>query len=296
MSPLLEIVRFLHIKAHGDRPGDTTRDITGDTESASFVQLSHQRTENHMNCYQTIDSAARAVIRRHPTWIDTILPDDPAVTRATADAFLHTLARTIATDSPCSNASDALVRHLIGIGRTDPDAITLLLAATARRTRSKIGANATVDYHADVLGTLAMAFLDAPLAQNLLARRTINRAHNTVYRERTSHRHRGRNQQLTVDPAGPELIIRLHQLHHVHEDIADNAVRAADLMRFRRLVEDAVDHGQLPKYTWVHYRDFHLRHVFVPDEYRRGTDRVRAYRAALDLQHLAVRHLSVHAA
>ena len=107
-----------------------------------------------MNCYETIDSAARAVIRRHPTWIDTYLPDDPQPSREPPPTpFCTPSPAPSATDSPCPNASDA--------ARATPDRdranrrltrSLLLLAATARRTRSKIGANATVDYHADVLG------------------------------------------------------------------------------------------------------------------------------------------------
>lgn len=270
--------------------------MTGDIDSALFVQLTQQRTENHMHCYQAIDLAAHAVIRRRPAWIDNLLPDIQTVTRATSDTFLQELARTITTDSPCPKASDTLVRALIEIGRIDPDAITLLLAACARRMRSKIGSTALADYHADVLTTLAMAFLDAPLEQPWLAKRTMNRAHNIVYRERTSHRRRGRDLQLTVDPSGPDMLARLHEAHNVQEDIADNAVRLADLVRFRQVVEDAVANGQLPKNTWVHYRDLHLRRELVPDRQRTGTDRVRAYRAGLDLQHLAQRHLFLHAA
>ena len=101
---------------------------------------------------------------------------------------------------------------------------------------------------------------------------------------------------MTVDPCGPELLMELHDLQRVESDVADIAVLNVDLLRFRDVVEAAAARREVPANTWVYYRDFHLRHVLVADEPRTPTDRVRAYRAALEVQQFVQRHLHLHAA
>ena len=248
-----------------------------------------------MHCYQSLEAAALDITRRHPAWIDTLIPTTDMTGGKRDMSALDVISRIVNSDTPDPTESDAIVRRLVDIGRTEPDALAILLQVLARRLRKRISSNALPEYHADVLSTLAMAFLDSPLDKPRVVVQVLNRAHNRVWRQRVSERHRGTVHPLTVDPCQPDVLADMHDRRHAQDDIADQAVRNADLINFANAIQIAVANGELPASAWVNYRDLHLRHVLVSDATRSTGDRVRAHRAINSLQHLVERHLALHA-
>ena len=246
-----------------------------------------------MHCYQALEAATVIIIRSHPRWLAEVETPDGPLGRATPDA-IGRISRTVLADNPDPAGSDEMVRQLVGIARTNPDALTVLLHVVARRLRKRIRTNATWEYHSDALAILAIALLEDPLDNPRIVKRMVNRAHNKIWRERTSERHRGKVHPVTIDPCEPDVLARIGG--RAADDVAEVAVRNADLALFHSDIQHRIATGMLPEATWTNYRDFHLRRELVAHFHRTTAERVRVHRAIPSLQHLFERHLVIHAA
>lgn len=247
-----------------------------------------------MHCYQALETAATNIIRRNPAWLNT-LPIPPSDAVLSPREKLIVITRTICNDRPDTIASDLLTRQLADIARTDTDGMTLLLAAMSRRLRNRFRTNATDEYHTDGLAFLAILMLDATLERPRVVGRMVNRAHNHVWKAAQREYQRGTANPVTVDPCAPETLCRWHDQRSSVDDVAEQAVRNADLTNFAREIQQAVADRTVPPSTWVNYRDYHLTHELI-DTRRTSSDRVRAYRAIAVVQPFIDQHLVVHAA
>ena len=57
------------------------------------------------------------------------------------------------------------------------------------------------------------------------------------------------------------------------DDVAEVAVRNADLALFHSDIQHRIATGMLPEATWTNYRDFHLRRELVADFHRTTAER-----------------------
>ena len=96
-----------------------------------------------MNPYRDLDDAYQRLARRPAR--RTIL------TRQGAD--LDAIVATIRDDKPDSGQSDHALRSMIATGRTNPDAVTVVLYALAPELRARVSRTATDEYHAGCSAT-----------------------------------------------------------------------------------------------------------------------------------------------
>src|SRR4051794_7258337 len=111
-----------------------------------------------MNLYRTLDDTYRHLALRPapPAWGSGL-------------RSLDQLVATIRHDQPDPNESDAALRHLLAVGRNEPEALTVVLYALAPALRARIGRAVTEDYRADVLVELSFVLLDSSLDRPGLA-------------------------------------------------------------------------------------------------------------------------------
>lgn len=241
-----------------------------------------------MNPYRDLDDAYQRLARRPAR--RTVL------TRQGAD--LDAIVATIRNDTPDSGPSDLTLRSLIAAGRTDPDALTVVLYALAPELRARLSHAATGEYHADALGDLALVVLDSDLDRPRLAHRLVNRAHNRVWRNARRVHTRGVVNIITTAPCPPDRLARLHDHRPgVTADVADTVVNRVDLERFLSVIETAIADGSIPPEVWAAYRDHRLhRAVAVGLPSSTSRERVAAHRAARRLAPYIDTYLGLHAA
>jgi hypothetical protein len=247
-----------------------------------------------MHCYEALETAAISIIRRNPAWLNT-LPIPPAGAVLSPREQHLVITRIICNERPDTLASDLLARQLADIARTDRDAMTVLLAAMSRRLRQRMRKNASDEYLADGLAFLAILMLDTTLDSPRVVGRMVNRAHNHLWKASQREHHRGTVNPVTVNACAPETLCRWHDERASVDDVAEQAVRNADLTNFARQVQRAVADQSVPASTWINYRDHHLAHELI-DTRRTSSDRVRAYRAIAVVQPFIEQHLVLHAA
>lgn len=241
-----------------------------------------------MNPYRDLDAAYQRLTRRR---YRRTIPGG-------ADGDLDTVVATIRDDTPDSSASDRTLRSLIAAGRTNPDALTVVLYALAPELRARLSHAATGEYHADALADLALAVLDSDLGGPGLAHRLVNRAHNRVWRSARRVHTRGVLNIMTTVPCPPDRLARLRDHRPcVATDVADIVVNRVDLERFQTAVETAIANGLIPAEVWAAYRDHRLqRAVAVGLPASSSRERVAAHRAARRLAPYIDTYLSLHAA
>ncbi|MGQ0433191.1 MAG: hypothetical protein ACT452_12380 [Microthrixaceae bacterium] len=241
-----------------------------------------------MNPYRDLDDAYQR-IARHPH--RHTIPSGPG-------GDLDAIVATIRDDIPDSGPSDQTVRSLIAAGRTDPDALTVVLYALAPQLRARLSHAATGEYHADALGDLALVVLDSDLDRPGLAHRLVNRAHNRVWRSARRVHTRGVLNITTTVPCPPDRLAHLHDHRPgVTGDIADTVADRVDLERFHTAIEAAVADGLIPPEVWAAYRDHRLHRAVtagLPSSSSR--ERVAAHRAARRLAPYIDTYLGLHAA
>lgn len=237
-----------------------------------------------MNLYGSLDDAYHRLARR-PT-------PPPWSAELGGFASLDEVVGAIRHDQPDSHRSDIVLRRLLTVARTEPDAVTVALYALAPALRTRIGAASTAEYRADALTTLAIVLLDSPLDRPRLAHRLVNRAHTRVYKA-ASRINRGVGSKLiTITPQDPDV---LTHRRGVTPDFADTVTRRVDLTRFHTAVQHAIADGELAENLWVAYRDHRLRRAVDPTALpANGSQRKLAGRAVSHLQPLVETHL--HAA
>jgi hypothetical protein len=249
-----------------------------------------------MQHYRNLDTAFDQLERRRPIWLDELATLNPIVGRPNAEA-LATVIRTVNADPANVDASDGSIRQLVGLGRRNPDAITLLVRAFAPRLRAKISRGATDEFHADALANLAIVCLEGEVEGRGLAWKLINRAHNRTWRQGVSTRHRGAHGQYGINPQEPEVMAEIADSRGVFAlDPADHVARVVDLDRFAASVRIAIDAGVITETTWTHFRDFRLARALCRDEAMSSVTRSHASRAAVRMQPLIDSLLSSHAA
>lgn len=241
-----------------------------------------------MNPYRDLDDAYRRLTRHlHCRTIPSGLGGD-----------LDDVVARIRDDTPDSEVSDQTLRSLIAAGRTNPDALTVVLYALAPELRARLSRTATGEYHADALGDLALVVLDSDLDGPRLAHRLVNRAHNRVWLSARRVHTRGVLNITTTVPCPPDRLARL-QDHRpgVTADVADTIANRVDLERFLSVIETAIADGSIPPEVWAAYRDHRLhRAVTVGLPSSTSRERVAAHRAARRLAPYIHTYLSLHAA
>lgn len=241
-----------------------------------------------MNPYRDLDDAYQRLARHpHRRTIPSGLGGD-----------LDEIVATIRDDTPDSGPSDQTLRCLIAAGRSDPDALTVVLYALAPELRARLSRTATAEYNADALGDLALVVLDSDLDGPRLAHRLVNRAHNRVWRSARRVHTRGVLNVMTTVPCAPNRLSRFHdQRPGVGTDVADRVVERVDLERFRAAIESAVADGLIPGAVWKVYRDHRLlRAVTAGLPSSNSRERVAAHRAARRLAPYIDTYLGLHAA
>lgn len=237
-----------------------------------------------MNPYRDLDEAYQRLARR-------TIPSGP-------DEDLDALVATIRDDTPDSGPSDAALRSQIAAGRTNPDALTVVLHALAPQLRARLSRAATYEYHADALADLALVVLDSDLDGPCLAHRLVNRAHNRVWRSARRVHTRGVLNLTTTVPCPPARLALLHDYRPgVTGDFADVIANRVDLERFQNAIETAIADGVIPPEVWAAYRDHRLqRAVTVGLPTSSSRERVAAHRAARRLAPYIDTYLGLHAA
>ncbi|MGH3441170.1 MAG: hypothetical protein ACRDUY_03825 [Nitriliruptorales bacterium] len=241
-----------------------------------------------MNPYRNLDDAYQR-LARHPARLT--IASGP-------DGDLDAIVAAIRDDTPDSEASDQALRHLIAAGRSNRDALTVVLYALAPELRARISRTATGEYHADALGDLALVILSSDLDRRGLAHRLVNGAHNRVWRNARRVHTRGVVNITTTVPCPPDRLARLHDHRPViATDVADAVVNRLDLQRFQTAIETAVAEGKIPPEVWVAYRDHRLHRAVAVDLPRSSSrERVAAHRAARRLAPYIDTYLGLHAA
>lgn len=241
-----------------------------------------------MNPYRDLDDAYQR-LARHPH--RHTIPSGPG---GDVDAIVAT----IRDDTPDSDVSDQTLRSLIAAGRTNPDALTVVLYALAPELRARLSRAATGEYHADALGDLALVVLDSDLGGPGLAHRLVNRAHNRVWHSARRVHTRGVLNITTTVPCPPDRLARLRDHRPtVVTDVADTVVNRVDLERFLSVIETAVADGSIPPEVWAAYRDHRLHRAVAAGLPRSSSrERVAAHRAARRLVPYVDIYLGLHAA
>ena len=211
---------------------------------------------------------------------------------------LDGIVATIRGYTPDSGPSDQTLRSLIGAGRTNPDALTVVLYALAPELRGRLSRTATGEYHADALGDLALVVLDSDLDRPGLAHRLVNGAHNRVWRNARRVHTRGVLNITTTAPCPPDRLARLHDHRPgVAVDVADAVANQVDLERFQTAVRTAIADGLIPPEAWAAYRDHRLyRAVTAGLPTSSSRERVAAHRAPRRLAPYIDTYLGLHAA
>lgn len=240
-----------------------------------------------MNPYRDLNDAYQR-LARHPA--RRTIPSGPG-------GSLDEVVATIRDDTPDCSSSDLTLRSLIDAGRTDPDALTVVLYALAPELRARLSHAATDEYHADALGDLALVILDSDLDRPGLAHRLVNRAHNRVWRSARRVHTRGVLNVTTTVPCPPDRLARLHDHRPgVTADVADTVADRVDLQRFQMAVETAVADGLIPPEVWAAYRDHRLHRAVAAGQPTSSRERVAAHRAARRLAPYIDTYLGLHAA
>lgn len=241
-----------------------------------------------MNPYRDLDDAYQRLVR-HPA--RRTIPSGP-------DGDLAAVVATIRDDTPDSGPSDLALRSLIAAGRTNPDALTVVLHALAPQLRARLSHAATGEYYADALGDLALVVLDSDLDGPGLAHRLVNRAHNRVWRSARRVHTRGVLNITTTAPFSPDRLARVRdQRPGVTADVADTVVNRVDLERFQTAIEAAIADGLILSEVWAAYRRHRLQRAVtggLPTSSSR--ERVAAHRAARRLAPYIDTYLGLHAA
>ena len=241
-----------------------------------------------MNPYRDLNDAYQR-LARHPH--RHTIPSGPG-------GDLDAIVATIRDDTHDSGPSDLTLRSLIAAGRTDPDALTVVLYALAPELRARLSHAATGEYHADALGDLALVVLDSDLDRPGLAHRLVNRAHNRVWRSARRVHTRGVLNITTTAPCPPDRLARLQDRRPgVTADVADAIANRVDLERFQTAIETAIADGSLPPEVWAAYRDHRLHRAVAAGLPRSSSrERVAAHRAARRLAPYIDTYLGLHAA
>ncbi len=241
-----------------------------------------------MNPYRDLADAYQRLARRPAR---RTIPSGP-------DGDLDAVVATIRDDSPDSGPSDLTLRSLVAAGRSDPDALTVVLHALAPQLQARLSHAATDEYHADALGDLALVVLDSDLDGPCLAHRLVNRAHNRVWRSARRVHTRGVLNLTTTVTCPPDRLARLRDHRPgVTGDIADVIANRVDLERFQSAIETAIADGVIPPEVWAAYRDHRLkRAVTVGLPTSSSRERVAAHRAARRLAPYIDTYLGLHAA
>lgn len=241
-----------------------------------------------MNPYRDLDDAYRRLARHPARWA---IPSGPG-------GDLDAVVASIREYSPDSDTSDQTLRSLIAAGRTNPDALTVVLYALAPELRARVSRTATAEYHTDALGDLALVILDSDLGLPGLAHRLVNRAHNRVWRSARRVHTSGVLNVVTTVPCPPDRLGRLHDHRPgIATDVADTVVNRVDLQRFQTAIANAMAEGHVPPEVWAAYRDHRLhRAVAVGLPRSSSRERVAAHRAARRLAPYIDTYLGLHAA
>lgn len=241
-----------------------------------------------MNPYRDLDAAYQQ-LARHPA--NRTIPTGHG-------GNLDAIVATIRHDKPDSGPSDQTLRAMIAAGRTNPDAVTVVLYALAPELRARVSRAATDEYHVDVLGDLALVILDSDLDRPGLGHRLVNRAHNRTWRSAGRVRTRGVLNLTTIAPCPPDRLGRLHDKQPATgNDVADTVVDRIDLARFGAAVETAVANGLIPPEVWDTYREHRLRRAVTgPTTPSTSRERVAAHRAARRLAPYIDTYLGLHVA
>lgn len=196
-------------------------------------------------------------------------------------------------DAPA--ASDVAIRLAVAAGA---EAHLVVLHALVPELRRRISRTATIEYHADAIGNLALVLLDSDLSPTGLAARLISRAHNRTLRSARSARSRGEGGRYAIAPCDPELLDRTREWRQTdYPDIAEEAVQRVDLEHFGQAVREAIATGAVTETTWSTYRDQRLRRTLALGVgASTGAERVAAHRAARRLAPLVSTCLHGHAA
>ena len=109
-----------------------------------------------MHPYRSLETAAIAILRHHPSWLDD-LPTPAGGWPDTPDGMLISVGRLVNGQNSDTTVSDEVVPHLAALARTDTDVMTVLLAAMSRRLRRRFQAGATSEYLCDGLSNLAIS-------------------------------------------------------------------------------------------------------------------------------------------
>lgn len=235
-----------------------------------------------MNLFQDLDTTYQHLAHRpRPTWLAQL-----------CNGELDDMVATIRDTRRDTTASDRALRALIGIGRQEPDALTVAMYALVPQLRARLGRTVTDEYRHDVLTDLAFVMLDSALDGPRLANRLVNRAHNRTYKAAQRVHSRGAVHVTTITPQDPG-----HLARHAGrgDDVATVVSRRVDLTRFHTAICAAIDDGTLSERAWAAYRDHRLRRALdVDDRVCTSHERTTASRTARKLEPLISKYL--HAA
>lgn len=207
---------------------------------------------------------------------------------------LDDLVTTIQHHQHAPAASDAAIRAAVAAGA---EAHLVVLHALVPELRRRIVHTATTEYHADAISNLALVLLDSDLSSTGLVPKLISRAHNRTLRAARSARIRGDDGQIAIGPCDPHVLDRVREQHADPTDVADEATRRADLVRFGQAVTAAIATGDLSEVAWTAYRDHRLRRTLALDPgASTGAERVAAHGASRRLAPLVSTCLHGHAA
>ena len=252
-----------------------------------------------MNHYRAIDAAYNALARRRPPWIATLAPttDTADWVGRPAREQLDRIVAVVNGDPRNTPASDDMLRRLAAIGRTDSDAITVILRAFIPRLRARIHRTANAEYHGDAIAALAMVCLDSDLTGTGLAMRMLNRAHNRTLRQGRRVRTRGQFNVFTTNPVEPDVLREIGDRgSRFTGDHADHVTQIVDLARFSEAARDAVLAGDISERTWEDFRDIKLARALLGGPALSATSRTKAHRAGKRMEVLIDSLLCSHAA
>lgn len=239
-----------------------------------------------MTLFDELDAAyQRLTGRPRPAWLTTVTKTDlPGLVATIRDDRDH--------DPRIQRTADTALRDLIGVGRSESDALTVALYALAPRLRAGLGRAITDDYRDEVLTDLALVLLDSPLHGPGLARLLLRRAHSRTRRAARRAHTRGTRNVRTTAPRDPATLALERD---PGDDVATIVARRVDLDRFATAVRAALGAGQLSEAAWTVYREHRLRRaVDTVERHSTSHERSTATRAARQLEPLITTYL--HAA
>ena len=240
-----------------------------------------------MKPYRDLDAAYQLIRRRHARRPIPGLAD------------LDQIVEAIRADTPDSATSDEMLRDLLEVGKSYPDANTVALHALAPALSYRLSKVATTEYHHDGLVELTLVLLDSDLTGPRLAHRLVNRAHTRIWKAAKTDRVRGGENPIEILPREPDRLALVGgpMATGRTDEVGDQVVDRISLQRFEAAVEEAVSSGIIPLHAWAAYRDTRLlRAVVAGMPPTTSQERVLAHRAARRLAPYVDAHLSVHAA